>query len=251
MEYSIRELSQMAGVSARTLRYYDQIGLLKPLFTNEAGYRYYGPREVELLQQILFYRERDINLKSIYDILYNKDFNVSAALEEHLAELEKKQLKINQLITTINHTLASMKGEYEMNDKERFAAFKLNAVSKNEELHGDEIRTKYGDEEVDLANKKLLDMTEEEYKRFQSLELEIKTRLKAAVTAGFAIDSEEAKEIVKLHQDWLCMTWPKYTAQAHKGMGAMYTSDQRFQQYYDKEIAGCAEFLNQAICRWV
>lgn len=56
--YSIRELSEIAGVSARTLRYYDQIGLLKPAYTNEAGYRFYGEQEINMLQQILFYRER-------------------------------------------------------------------------------------------------------------------------------------------------------------------------------------------------
>ena len=58
MEYGIRELSEMAGVSARTLRYYDEIGLLKPLYVSDAGYRFYGETEVAMLQQILFYRER-------------------------------------------------------------------------------------------------------------------------------------------------------------------------------------------------
>lgn len=53
MEYSIRELSELAGVSARTLRYYDEIDLLKPLYVNEAGYRFYGEKELALLQQIL------------------------------------------------------------------------------------------------------------------------------------------------------------------------------------------------------
>ena len=65
MEYSIKELSELAGISARTLRYYDEIGLLKPSGVNDAGYRYYGEREVESLQQILFYRERGFELKTI------------------------------------------------------------------------------------------------------------------------------------------------------------------------------------------
>ena len=69
MRYGIRELSELAGVSARTLRYYDEIGLLKPLFVNEAGYRFYGEEEAELLQQILFYRERGFGLKQIGEIL--------------------------------------------------------------------------------------------------------------------------------------------------------------------------------------
>ena len=58
MEYSISELSKLAGVSTRTLRYYDEIGLLKPSRISDTGYRYYGANEVSVLQQILFYRER-------------------------------------------------------------------------------------------------------------------------------------------------------------------------------------------------
>ena len=73
MEYSIRELSELAGVSARTLRYYDEIGLLKPSRTSDAGYRFYGEKEVELMQQILFYRERGLELEQIAQIFRNPD----------------------------------------------------------------------------------------------------------------------------------------------------------------------------------
>ena len=61
MKCGIKEVSELTGVSARTLRYYDQIGLLKPSKTSEAGYRYYGERELEILQQILFYGSSDPN----------------------------------------------------------------------------------------------------------------------------------------------------------------------------------------------
>ena len=101
MEYSIRELSQMAGVSARTLRYYDEIGLLKPLYVTEAGYRYYGEKEVDILQQILFYRERKFDLKSIKKMLCEDDFDRMRALEEHLAELEKQRDRLESLIGTV------------------------------------------------------------------------------------------------------------------------------------------------------
>ena len=70
--YTIKEMAETAGVSARTLRYYDTIGLLKPAFTNEAGYRFYGEQEVDLLQQILFYRERGMDLQSIQNIIYKE-----------------------------------------------------------------------------------------------------------------------------------------------------------------------------------
>lgn len=120
VEYSIRELSQMAGVSARTLRYYDEIGLLKPLYVTEAGYRYYGEKEVDILQQILFYRERKFDLKSIKKMLCEDDFDRMRALEEHLAELEKQRDRLETLIGTVKQTISAMKGEWVMSDPEKF-----------------------------------------------------------------------------------------------------------------------------------
>ena len=97
MEYGISELSKMAGISTRTLRYYDAIGLLKPSRVNSAGYRYYGQREVDLLWQILFYRERGLDLKQIQAIVVREDCDVLLTLEEHLAELEKEKEHLVQI----------------------------------------------------------------------------------------------------------------------------------------------------------
>ena len=101
MKCGIKEVSELTGVSARTLRYYDQIGLLKPSKTSEAGYRYYGERELEILQQILFYKERGMELKQIKKIIYQKDFDIMAALREHLLELEEKRNHMEALIQTV------------------------------------------------------------------------------------------------------------------------------------------------------
>ena len=65
MEYTVQKLAQLAGVSSRTLRYYDEIGILKPARTNSSGYRIYGQQEVDRLQQILFYRELGVTLELI------------------------------------------------------------------------------------------------------------------------------------------------------------------------------------------
>lgn len=251
MEYSIRELSELAGVSARTLRYYDEIGLLSPLYVNDAGYRYYGEKELELLQQILFYRERGISLQQISQILYQQEFDVLTALQDHLTELEKQRCRIERLISSVNLTIASMKGECKMSDKERFEAFKEKIVGENEELYGDEVRQKYGDEEMDASNRKFLNMTEEDYKRFQSLEAEILKSLAEAVKAGESPKGECGRRIVALHKEWLGMTLKKYTAETHKGIANMYIADERFKNYYDKETPGCADFLQRAVTHWV
>lgn len=251
MEYSIRELSELAGVSARTLRYYDSIGILKPLYTNDAGYRYYGENEVALLQQILFYRERGFDLKRIRDILYQRDFDILHALEEHLLELEKQKEHMDSLIRTVKQTILQRKGECNMSDAEKFEVFKERIVKENEERYGAEVREKYGDEEMDASNRKLRGMTEADWERFQNLGEEIRERLKEAVLKGVTPESEEAKRIVILHKEWLGKTWKEYSQEAHKAIANMYICDERFRLYYDKEVEGCAVLLEQAVRYWV
>ncbi len=250
MEYGIRELSEMAGVSARTLRYYDEIGLLKPLYVSEAGYRFYGETEAALLQQILFYRERGFGLKQIRQILYREDFDIRSALEEHLSELVRQKEYVEALIRTVKQTIRQVKGEVKMSDTERFEAFKERMIHENEEKYGREIREKYGDDEVEAANKKLLDMSEAEYERFKGLGEEIQSLLEEGVAAGVKPDSQEAKRIASLHKEWLSMTWKKYTKEAHKGVAGMYVCDERFRMHYDAKVPGCAKLLEQAVGFW-
>ena len=250
MEYGIRELSDLAGVSTRTLRYYDEIGLLKPSRTNEAGYRYYGEREVALLQQILFYRERGFELKQIQKMVYQETFDIMDALQDHLLELERQKTHVENLIMTVKQTILSMKGECRMSDKEKFQALKEQAVRENEEKYGQEIREKYGAQELEASNCRMLNMTETEWSHFQELERAIREQLEMGVQENIAPDSEEAKRIVQLHKEWLSMTWKQYTAKAHKGVAAMYVCDERFRKYYDKKTEGCAELLQKAIAFW-
>lgn len=251
MEYSIRELSQLAGVSARTLRYYDEIGLLKPARAEASGYRFYGEKEVDLLQQILFYRERGLGLERIAGILYQKDFDAKRALREHLEALEEQQERTARLIEAVRKTIASMEGESIMKDHEKFEAFKKGLVEENDKKYGEEVRTKYGEQTVNAANAKVLKMTEEEYERFQKLEKEILEKLQAAVRTGADPVGEAGREAALLHRAWIRCTWEKYTAEAHRGLAGMYLADQRFTDYYDREEKGCAEFLSKAVKNWI
>lgn len=93
MEYTISKLAKMSGISSRTLRYYDEIGLLKPKRLNPNGYRIYGELELNLLQQILFYKELGLELNEIKDIIYSPSFNLEEALEEHLIHLQREKGK--------------------------------------------------------------------------------------------------------------------------------------------------------------
>lgn len=251
MEYSIRELSHLAGISPRTLRYYDETGLLKPCRVTEAGYRYYGPQEVDRLQQILYYRERGFPLKIILAIMESKEFDRLQAMEDHLLALKQQQAHTDALIRAVEQTIRHMKGECNMADREKFKALKKSLVHGNEIKFGPEARAKYGDAQVDAVNQSMLGLSEEAFARWQELEQQILTALEQAVESGLAADSDMAKEIAELHRQWLQFTLPGYTPAKHRGVAAMYIGDERFTAYYDRRVPGCAQWLCDAVQHWI
>ena len=105
MEYTIKKMAEISGVSPRTLRFYDQIHLLKPSRVTESGYRIYTSQEVDRLQQILFYRSLDFKLEQIAEILDNPAFDHRQALIQHQEMLQEKRKQLDTLLMTIQHTL--------------------------------------------------------------------------------------------------------------------------------------------------
>lgn len=134
-----------------------------------------------------------------------------------------------------------------MSIKEEFEGFKKELVEKNEEKYGKEIREKYGDETVDASNAKMMNLTVEDYRRMQEVGAEINTILEEAVRAGEYPEDAIGEKVALLHKEWLGFTWNFYSPQAHHGLVQMYTADERFKAYYDKNLEGCAEFLKAAV----
>ena len=244
MEYSILELSKLAGISTRTLRYYDQIGLLTPVRDSQSRYRIYREQEVDVLQQILFYKELGFSLSSIQKIIKNPEFDHLKALNHHLQQLEKKEQNLRLLIQTVKKTIQKEEGMIKMTDAEKFAGLKETLLAENEKIYGNEIRQKYGADTIEKSNEKF---TEEEYHAMQSLTEKIQAKLEEAVTSRLNPLDDPGKEIASLHKEWLSYTWNTYSADAHKGLAEMYVADERFREYYDKNVSGCAEFLKTAI----
>ncbi|HHV95974.1 MAG TPA: MerR family transcriptional regulator [Clostridiaceae bacterium] len=246
MEYTVQGLSNLAGVSTRTLRYYDEIGLLKPAKINSSGYRIYGEAEVDKLQQILFYRELGVKLDKIKEIISSPSFDKVKALKEHREKLLEKRKQLDLLIENVEKTIALTEGKIKMSDREKFEGFKRSLIEENEKKYGKEIREKYGEDAVNKSNKKILNMTQEQYKEFEKLSSEILETLKAAYKTGDPA-GELAQKAADLHRQWLCYTWNTYSKEAHAGLAQRYVDDERFRAYYDKEQPGLAEFLRDAI----
>ncbi len=246
MEYTVQGLGQLAGISARTLRYYDEIGILKPARMNSSGYRIYGQKEVDRLQQILFYRELGMSLDNIKEIITSPSFDEVEALREHQVKLLAKKEQLEQLISNVDKTIAHKEGRINMSDKEKFAGFKQKLIDDNEKKYGKEIREKYGDDWVNKSNEQVKNMTQDQYDGVTRLANEVNETLKAAMETGDPA-GEVAQKAADLHRKWLCFYWDTYSKEAHAGLAQMYVDDPRFTAYYDKEQPGTAEFLRDAI----
>ncbi|MDF2674746.1 MAG: transcriptional regulator, MerR family protein [Clostridiales bacterium] len=246
MEYTVQKLGRLAGISTRTLRYYDEIGILKPARINSSGYRIYGQREIDRLQQILFYRELGVNLESIKNIVTAPNFDGAKALREHREKLLEKREQIDMLIANVDKTIALTEGRIKMSDKEKFQGLKKKMIDDNEKKYGEEIRAKYGKDKVEKSNAKLMNMTQEEYDEVTKLSEELMVTLAEAFKNGDP-SSEIAQKAADLHKKWLTYYWTEYSKEAHAGLAQMYVDDERFTAYYDKEQPGTAAFLRDAI----
>jgi DNA-binding transcriptional MerR regulator len=138
MAYTIKEIADLAGVTTRTIRYYDEIGLLDPALTGDNGYRYYDQDSLLRLQQILFFRELDVPLKEIELVMNGPNYDLLSALGNHRSALQTKVHRLEKLIDTLDKTVSSIKGEGTMSDKDFFAGF-------DESQYEDEVRERWGD----------------------------------------------------------------------------------------------------------
>lgn len=248
MEYTVLKLAKLSGVSRRTLQFYDEIGLLKPARVSSNGYRIYGSAEIDMLQQILIYRELGVPLDEIRNIINSPDFDRAAALRSHLSALCEQKAKIEILIENVTKTIRSLEGEETMSDNEKFEGFKKKLIDENEEKYGKEIRERYGEETVAESNRKLAGMTHEQWKRQEELTVKMAELLKCAMDIGDP-GCADAQEACDIHRQWLCMFWKEgmYTKAGHRGLVQMYVDDERFKVHYEKIRPGCAEFFRDAI----
>ena len=113
--YTVKAVAELAGVSVRTLHHYDEIGLLKPAGHSAAGYRLYAERDLERLQQVLFFKELGFDLKEIKRVLGDPNFDRKRALTEHRKLLLERQERVRRLIASVDRTLKAIQRGKPMN----------------------------------------------------------------------------------------------------------------------------------------
>ncbi|WP_235848899.1 MULTISPECIES: MerR family transcriptional regulator [Bacillaceae] len=237
----VKEVSELIGISVRTLHHYDEIGLLSPEKMSGSGYRLYTDTDLEMLQQILFFKELGFPLKRIKDIINQPSFNRKEALETQRKMLLEKKKRLNQMLTLIDKTLKHEKGELELSNKERFEGFDF---SKNP--YEEEARERWGNEAVDKSKKKVSSMSTSEQKEMEGKMNAIYRRL--AELRDSSPTSEESQEAIKEWYDFLNSNFGhQYSYEAFKGLGQMYVADERFTKNIDQFGEGLAKFMSEAM----
>lgn len=245
-QLTIQDLARIAGVSTRTLRYYDQIDLLKPARVTAAGYRIYGKQEVDRLQLILHYRTMGMKLERIKTLLYDSSADRLAILEAQYRELSQRHQRTERILWSIEKSIAEAKGERTMSIDEKFEAFKDQIIAENEEKYGKQARRLYGDDAMDEGNQQFKNVSREQYREFEELCARQFETLNAAMDAGDPA-SEAAMETARLHREFLEFWWHWYRPEAHSGIVKMYLQDEGFKKHYDDKRAGAAQFLHDAV----
>lgn len=247
MEYTINKLSNLAGVSSRTLRYYDEIGLLKPLKTNHSGYRVYGEKEIVRLQQILFLRQFGLELNTIFKILESDNFNMIEMLESHLLLLEQQKDEISTIIRNVKQTIECEKGKISITDHDRFIGLQKKFYNNNYLQYQDELTRLYSSQQLDTYNKKIANMDFDEIIAIKTLNKFILFNLEKFIKSKENIPSILAHEIYQSHKRWLSHMINPLSCEIHLAIAHQYIADSRFKQYYDKNVEGCAELLYKII----
>lgn len=246
MNYKIKKLANIAGVSVRTLHHYDQLGLLKPDFISDSGYRFYNQKNLEQLQQILFFKELDFSLKEIKEIMDNPSFDHSKALENHKNLLIKKRERLDKIINTVEKTIFSIKGNKKMKEKELFKGFDMSEIEEHKKKYAEETKQKWGHTDAYKESKVKTDKyTKTDWERITNEQQVIYQKVINNMDKGFESDIvQEAVEELRLFFNknfYTCS--PEFL----KGLSDMWVNDERFTKNIDKFKEGLALFLHKAI----
>lgn len=236
-EMTVNEVSKLTGVSIRTLHYYDEIGLLHPAVTTEAGYRLYDDTCLERLSEIMLFRELEFSLKDIKEIVENSAFDKKKALEDQIELLKMKREHIDKLIdfarklkekgdTKMNFDAfdTSKQEEYKKQAKEKWGNTKAyKEFEEKDKNYSDEDRNKMGNDLMDI------------FREFGEI---LNTD-----PAG-----QDAQKLVKKLQNFISAHYYTCTDEILKGLGPIYTAGDDMTKNIDAAGGkGCAEFVAKAI----
>jgi MerR family transcriptional regulator, thiopeptide resistance regulator len=248
--YTVNQLAQLAGISVRTLHHYDEIGLLKPAFTGDNRYRYYGEDELLRLQQILIHREFDIPLADIGAILDAPGFDTVATLQKQRQRLEEQAKRYARMVKTIDRTIARLKGDRAMTDADLYSG----VVSPEKQAAYEQwLIERYGTQmEAKIAHgRKAMSAMNTHEMAAAMKELEaVEQGLAEGLRRGIPHQATSLDPMIERHRAWVAASWGRACpAEAYAGLADIYEHPD-FQSRYEAIRPGFAAYLTAAMRSW-
>jgi DNA-binding transcriptional MerR regulator len=239
--YTVSRLARMAGVSVRTLHHYDQIGLLRPSARTEAGYRLYGEPELLRLQQILFFKELDMPLDEVRQVLDDPGFDQVAALEHHRQSLQRRMERLTRLLRTIDRTIGRLtEDDMTLTDEELYEGFTPVQI----EEYKREAREMYDPAMVEESEQRVKKMSRAQWKAVGAEGEAVTTGL--AALANRDPGDPEVQALIARHHAWIENFYP-CSAKVYRGLGRGYVEHPKFRAFYEKYRPGLADFIAAAM----
>ena len=244
MKYTINQLAKLSGVSTRTLRFYDEIGLLKPAFYGENQYRYYKEEQLLMLQQILFFRELGFPLNDIHRILSSDDFDKIESLKTHKSMLQSSLERTTTLIKTIDKTISHLKGKIIMREAEMYDGFDPIKQQEHEKYMLD--TGLLSQKQIDDSWQRVSNWKKPDWEQFKDAGEQLNLALAAALRQGLKMDSDEVQGLIQQHYDWVNNFWTP-TKKTYLGLGQMYLEHPDFRLFYNRYYPDLVEYLVAAM----
>lgn len=244
MAYTVKKISELSGVSIRTLHFYDEIGLLRPAYYGSNGYRYYEKEQLMRLQQILFFRELDFELGQIKKILGKGDFDQLVALTSHRKVLQRNLERTKKLIKTIDQTVDHLKGRTKMREKDLYAGFSKEKQEEYEKY----LVERFGEsakKHITESRENMKNWTKADGERVKKEMDELCQNLVTLIEKGEKPSSLEAQDCVKRHLSWLKQFWTP-NKESYAGHAQLIV-DSELRKFYDAYHPDLATFLSEGI----
>lgn len=244
MDWSIQEIAKLAGTTSRTLRHYDDIGLLAPTRVAGNGYRHYDERALVRLQRILLLRELGLGLPAIAEVLEG-DADEARALGAHLGWLRQEQGRLARQIASVEKTITALEGGERLMADEMFDGF-------DHTVHKAEVEERWGAEAYAAGDRWWRGLGETGQREWKARTAELSRDWTAAAESGLDPDGAEAQALAKRHVEWLTgvpgtpAAVPGGDVKGYVlGLGEMYVADPRFGANYGGQAG--AEFVRDAL----
>jgi DNA-binding transcriptional MerR regulator len=243
MALTVSQVSKLSTVSVRTLHHYDEIGLLRPSGRSVAGYRLYGQRDLERLQQILFYRELGFSLDEIKQILSSSSFDLRAALLSQRHLLEEKIVRLTAILGAVDKSIQQIERGTDMNKEEMFEVFE----GFNPEEYEAEAEQRWGETDAYKESKRrTARYTKRDWQAIKDEGGAIYQKLAQLLESGVPSNSIAAMDAAEEHRQHLTRWFYQCPKAMHKGLGEMYVADPRFTATFEKIKTGLAQYACEA-----